>query len=136
MSERLPGPIERLLGATNDHDIDAVVACFKDDYVNETPAHPGRGFRGSDQVRRNWDQIFAGVPDLRAEVGAFALNENLVWSEWELRGTRPDGSQHLMAGVIVFALDGDSISSARFYLEPVELTSGTVDDAVRAQVVR
>lgn len=136
MSQRLPAPIERLLRATNDHDIDALVGCFSDDYVNETPTHPQRGFRGSDQVRRNWEQIFAGVPNVRAEILAFATNENVVWSEWEMRGTRRDGSQHLMAGVIVFGVDGDNISSARFYLEPVELTSGTVDDAVRAQVVR
>lgn len=136
MSHQLPRPIERLVRATNEHDVDALVACFRDDYVNETPAHPKRGFKGRDQVRRNWEQIFAAVPDLVADVLAFATNENMVWSEWTMRGTRRDGTQHLMAGVVVFGLNGDDIVSARFYLEPVELASGTVDDAVRAQVVR
>ena len=38
--------LQRLLVALNAHDLDALVACFADDYVNETPAHPRRGFRG------------------------------------------------------------------------------------------
>lgn len=54
--------VERLVHATNDHDIDALVACFAEDYENETPVHPARSFRGRDQVRRNWEQIFAFVP--------------------------------------------------------------------------
>ena len=58
--------VERLVAATNAHDLDALVACFDEDYENETPVHPGRGFRGRDQVRTNWEQIFAFVPDVRA----------------------------------------------------------------------
>ena len=56
--------VDRLLQATNDHDLEALVACFADDYENETPVHPARGFRGREQVRRNWEQIFAHVPDV------------------------------------------------------------------------
>jgi hypothetical protein len=51
-----------------------------------------------------------------------------------MTGTRPDGSAHEMRGVIIFGVDGDLISTARFYLEPVERQSGTVDDAVRRAV--
>ena len=53
----------RLAAATTAHDIEALVACFGADYINETPAHPARGFLGADQVRRNWTQLFAGIPD-------------------------------------------------------------------------
>ena len=60
--------VERLVKATNDHDVDAVAACFAEDYENATPVHPARSFRGRDQVRKNWEQIFAFVPDIRAEV--------------------------------------------------------------------
>ena len=38
--------VDRLVQATNDHDLEALVDCFAVDYVNETPAHPARGFRG------------------------------------------------------------------------------------------
>jgi hypothetical protein len=39
-----------------------------------------------------------------------------------------------MAGVIIFGVEGDHIVSARFYLEPVEVSSGDVDAAVRRVV--
>ena len=60
--------VGRLLQATNDHDIEALVACFAEEYRNETPAHPARCFSGRGQVRRNWEQIFGFVADLHAEV--------------------------------------------------------------------
>jgi ketosteroid isomerase-like protein len=128
--------VQRLLKATNDHDLEALVACFADDYENETPVHPARRFRGSTQVRRNWEQIFAFVPDLRAEVARTAVDGDVVWTEWEMTGTRRDGSAHCMRGVVIFGVYGDVARWARFYLEPVDLSAGTVDDAVREHVVR
>jgi len=128
--------IDRLLRAINDHDLGALVACFAADYENQTPAHPARGFRGHAQVRRNWEQIFAFVPDLRAEVTRSAVAGQVIWTEWEMTGTRRDGSAHCMRGVVILGV-GDGVAQwARFYLEPVELGDTTVDDAVREQVVR
>ena len=128
--------LDRLQRATNDHDLDALVACFASDYENETPAHPERGFGGRDQVRRNWEQIFEFVPDVRAEVVAATTDDAVVWSQWDMRGTRRDGSRHHLVGVIIFELDGDTARRATFFLEPVDASSGSVDDAVRSQVVR
>jgi ketosteroid isomerase-like protein len=129
--------VDRLLKATNDHDLDAIEACFAVDYENETPVHPGRGFRGRDQVRRNWEQILSFVPDLRADVLACATDGATAWTEWTMTGTRRDGTAHRMRGVVVFHVDGGVATSARFYLEPVDqLDVSTVDDAVRDQVVR
>src|SRR6266699_4941259 len=79
--------VERLLAAINAHDLEAMVACFAEDFVNEWPAHPQRGFRGSQQVRRNWSQIFAGVPDLRARLPRIAVDGDTVWTEWDMVGT-------------------------------------------------
>ncbi|HVE17534.1 MAG TPA: nuclear transport factor 2 family protein, partial [Ilumatobacteraceae bacterium] len=93
----------------------------------ETPAHPERGFTGSEQVRKNWQQIFAMIPDLSAEVLRCAVEGDTVWSEWEHRGTRPDGSRHVMRGVVIFGVDAGVAAWARFYLEPVELGGGDVD---------
>lgn len=130
--------VDRLVAATNAHDLGGVVACFADDYANETPVHPGRSFVGRDQVGRNWAQIFAFVPDIHAEVLAQAVDGETIWTEWEMTGTRRDGTGHHMRGVILFgvALGSDVAQWARFYLEPVDATAGTVDDAVRQQVVR
>ena len=126
--------IDRLLKATNDHDLDALIDCFASDYVNETPVHPLRGFTGSEQVRLNWRQIFAAVPDLMAEVTAGAEQGGGAWTEWQMSGTRGDGTPHLMRGVIIFTVLDDRISAARFYLEPVETSTGDVNTAVRAQL--
>jgi hypothetical protein len=126
--------IDRLVQATNDHDLAALVACFADDYVNETPAHPRRGFGGRDQVHRNWSQIFAGVPDIAASVVRRSVDGDTVWTEWDISGTRPDGAAFAMRGVVIFGIVGDTISTARFYLEPVEESSGNVDDHTRRVV--
>jgi ketosteroid isomerase-like protein len=135
MSDPNPIPLlGSLLKAVNDHDLDGIVACFTPDYRNETPAHPTRGFTGQDQVRRNWQQILAAVRDLHAEVLGYAEDGPRVWSEWEHRGTRPDGSRHLMRGVVVFEVRDDRAAAARFYLEPVDDDGGHVDEAVRRQV--
>jgi ketosteroid isomerase-like protein len=126
--------LRRLQDATNAHDIEAIVACFAPDYRNETPVHPARGFIGREQVRRNWTQILTAVPDLSADVVASAVSENVVWSEWEHRGTRPDGTTHLMRGVIIFTVGDGVITSARFFLEPVDEGDTGVDAAVLRQV--
>jgi hypothetical protein len=125
--EQNPGAvIDRLMRATNDHDIEALVACFNDGYVNETPVHPSRGFTGSEQVRRNWMQIFGGVPDIKAQLLRRSVEDDRVWAELEMAGTRRDGGPFLMRGVIIFEVVNDGVGSARFYLEPVEEVSGDV----------
>ena len=128
--------VDQLLSATNAHDVDGVVACFAEDYENETPTHPARSFRGREQVRSNWEQIFAFVPDLHAEVRASVIDDETAWTEWEMRGTRRDGTAHHMRGVVVFGVRDGVAHRARFFLEPVDEGAGTVKDAVREQVVR
>lgn len=123
--------VDRLLAATNAHDLDGLVDCFAPEYVNETPAHPLRGFTGRDQVRRNWTAIFASVPDITARVTSSVVDGDDAWTEWEMSGTRRDGAPHAMAGVIIFGVRDQHIASARFYLEPVEQTGGDVNAAVQ-----
>jgi|SRR5215217_6098466 len=122
--------LERLRNAVDDHDIEAVVACFAPDYRNETPAHPARGFAGQEQVRTNWTRIFAGMPDVRACVLRSAVDDHVVWSEWELDGHLPDGRRQLLRGVIIFGVEADRFAWARFYLEPVDAGQDGVDAAV------
>ena len=126
--------LERLAGAVNDHDLDALVGCFAPGYRNETPAHPAQGFTGRDQVRRNWEQIFAFVPDITARVLRSCADAGVVWSEWEMAGTRRDHSVHQMAGVIVFGVRDGQFSWARFYLEPVQAGGPDVNEAVGRQI--
>ncbi|MEP7090693.1 MAG: nuclear transport factor 2 family protein [Nocardioidaceae bacterium] len=125
-----------LRDATNTRSVAEVAGCFADDYVNQTPAHPGRGFIGKDQVRRNWTQIFAAVPDHTATLIASAQDGDTVWTEWEMRGTRADGSSHRMCGPIVFTVHDGLATAARFYLEPVDDTQGGDDVDADAAATR
>lgn len=123
--------INRLLEATNKHNLEALTECFSAGYINETPAHPLRGFTGRDQVRSNWEQLFAAVPNIRVTMLDHSVSGNRVWTELSLRGERRDGVTHELTGVIIFQVDDDAlISGARFFLEPVERHSGDINDAI------
>ena len=132
--------VARLCRATNDHDLDGVVACFARDYRNETPAHPERGFTGREQVRRNWARILGSVPDLVAVLVRWAVGpEGAQWAEWDWQGTRTDGHAVHLRGVTVLGPVADGpghevATWARFYMEPVEETGDDVDAAVGARV--
>lgn len=126
----LPSFLERLSAATNAHDIEGIADCFADDYVNQTPCHPARGFKGREQVRRNWSTILAAVPDHVADVVAWVEDGPRLWTEWEMRGTRRDGVPHLMRGVMVFTVRDGLATHLRFFLEPVDDATVDMDQAV------
>ena len=130
---REPGAalLDRLVAAASGRDPDAMVGCFAPDYRNETPAHPAQGFTGRDQVRRNWEQIFAVMPDITARVLRSACDGDVAWSEWHMAGTRPDGVAMQMAGVVIFGVRGGQFSWARWYLEPVQAGGPDVNPALR-----
>lgn len=131
MDTQPPEVLDRLLAAINAHELEAMVSCFAEDYTNETPVHPPRGFGGRDQVRTNWSRIFAAVPNIEARVVRSSVDRDTLWTEWEMAGDRADGARFLMRGVVIFGVAGGTIASARFYLEPVEDASGDVDAHTR-----
>ena len=123
--------IAALTEAMTAHDLDAFVGAFADDYDSRQPVHPDRAFRGSDQVRANWSQMFKGVPDFRADLVATAVEGDCVWSEWRWHGTHADGSRLDIAGVIIFGVRAGRIAWARLYVEPVEQEGKGIEEAVR-----
>ncbi|MEO6577985.1 MAG: nuclear transport factor 2 family protein [Candidatus Limnocylindria bacterium] len=125
--------VERLCRVTNEHDLQGVGACFATDYRLEMPTHPGRDFVRREQVLQNLGQIFAGVPDISVEA-RYIADGDTAWSGWEMRGTRRDGSRHLMRGAIIFRDRDGEFSAARFYVEPVEQVSVGVDEMIQQTV--
>jgi ketosteroid isomerase-like protein len=125
--------MNRLLAAMNGHDIDAFVDCFSPEYRSEQPAHPSRAFRGSDQVRENWQSVFAGVPDFRAEliVSSEAGDGDVEIGEWRWSGTHVDGSPFAMRGVTVMGIDEGRVAWGRMYMELVDRDDGDIDQMVR-----
>ena len=128
----MAGMMHRLLSAMNAHDLDAFVACFAADYESQQPAHPARAFQGSDQVRKNWEGVFAGVPDFAAElVLSAATEEDVEVGEWRWEGTYTDGSPFGMRGVIVAGVHRDQIAWGRLYMEPIEQSGANIDEMVQ-----
>ena len=123
--------LERLCNAMNQHDLEGFVACFDPDYQSEQPAHPGRGFAGRDQVRKNWATMFEGMPDFHAELLGWAERGDVVWAEWRWRGTRRDGVTLDMRGVTVFGVRDGRIAWGRLYMEESEVAGANIDETVQ-----
>ena len=69
-AERHVEVLERVLDAFNRHDLDAIMACFAEDCVLESPRGPdpwGHRFVGQDEVRRGLAARFDGIPNVRYE---------------------------------------------------------------------
>jgi ketosteroid isomerase-like protein len=114
----MPPVIRRLLTAMNEHDLEGFLDCYDPGYVSEQPLHPDAGFRGTDRIRENWSWKLRDGSDFSAEVVAFAVDGDTVWTEWRWNGTRKDGSVLDDRGVVVYGVGGDRITSARLYIEP------------------
>jgi ketosteroid isomerase-like protein len=126
--------IERMRDAINMHDLDALAACFAPDYASEFPAHPDRAFRGTDPMRRNWTQIFAGAPDIAATLLRCTADGETIWAEWEWCGTRAGGMPFAMRGVTIQGVRDDRIIWARLYMEPVQEGGTGNAEAIRAGI--
>jgi limonene-1,2-epoxide hydrolase len=122
--------LARLVEATNDHDLEAMLECFKPDYRSEQPAHPARAFEGIDQVRKNWSSLMESVPDIHWDVIRTATDETTAWMEARLTGTRPDGSKLDEIGVVILGISSGHIGWGRLYLSDVDSEGDDIDATV------
>ena len=79
---------------------------------------------------RTGPEVFAGVPDFRAELLRSAQEDDTGWAEWHWHGTRTDGTRLDMRGVTIFGIRDDRIAWGRLYMEDVQAGQG-IDQAVR-----
>jgi hypothetical protein len=128
--------LARLVEATNDHDLEAMLECFKPDYRSEQPAHPARAFQGIDQVRKNWSSLMESVPDIHWDVIRTATDETTAWMEARLTGTRPDGTELDEIGVVILGISGGHIGWGRLYLSDIEAEGADIDETVGRMVGR
>ena len=126
--------LERLERAMADHDVDALVGCFAEDYRSEQPAHPGRAFEGQQRVRQNWSAMFAAIADFRARLLRSAIVGDVIWSEWHWTGTPRQGPPLDDIGVALFGVREGRISWARLYIEPVEREGGDIEEQIRGRL--
>ena len=124
--------IERLAEAMNRHDLDAAVGLMHQDYRSEQPAHPGRAFVGREQMRANWEAMFAGIPDLQVQILGSVQDGATTWAEWRWWGTRSDGVPVDVRGVTLFEIQDGAIVAGRLYMEDVEAEPTGIDEAVHS----
>ena len=122
--------IDRLVMAMNAHHLDAVTALIHENYRSVQPAHPSRAFVGRDQMRANWEAMFAGIPDFHAEIRRSVQDDDTTWTEWRWSGTRGDGQAFAMRGVTLFEITGGQIVAGRLYMEDVERDVTGIEQAV------
>ena len=108
---------ERMIQATNRHDLEAMVALFAPDYRSEQPFHPERNFVGSAGVRKNWSFFFTTIPDIQIEILGEVEEGDTVWAELHYHGTQTDGKKHAVRGVTLQSNQADQISWTRLYME-------------------
>ena len=128
--------LARLVEATNDHDLEAMLECFKPDYRSEQPAHPSRAFEGVEQVRKNWSALMESVPDIHWQVLRVATDETTAWMEARLTGTKADGTRLDEIGVVILGISGGHIGWGRLYLTTVEPEGADIDETVRRMAGR
>jgi limonene-1,2-epoxide hydrolase len=127
----MTGVIDRLAVAMNAHDLDAAAGFFRADYRSEQPAHPGRAFTGRAQMRANWEAMFAGIPDFRAEICRSVQDGDTTWTEWRWAGTRSDGQAFAVRGVTLFEVTDGQIAAGRLYMEDVEREFTGIEQTVQ-----
>ncbi len=117
--------VERLRDALNAHDVEAMVACFHEDYRSEQPMYPDRAFMGAAQVRKNWTALFGAYPDFTATLLRSVRDGDEVWTEWEFGGSID------AVCVIIMGVRDDRIAWARLYMQTVDRGGETIDEAVQ-----
>jgi len=123
--------IDRLTAAQNAHDLEAMLACFHEDYRSEQPLFPARTFRGIQQVRANWSALLDGVPDFQAEISRSAVDGDTLFVEIHWTGTKADGTPLDERGVIIMGIRDDRIAWGRLYADEVEREGADIDAVVR-----
>jgi ketosteroid isomerase-like protein len=122
--------IDRLTAAQNAHDLDAMVACFHEDYRSEQPMYPARSFQGIDQVRKNWSALLQSIPDFHSEIVLSAVEDDTVFVEVHWTGTKADGSPLEERGVLVMGIRGERIAWGRLYAEEVQREGEDINEVV------
>jgi ketosteroid isomerase-like protein len=123
--------MDRLTAAQNAHDLEAMLACFHEDYRSEQPLFPARAFEGIQQVRANWSALLEGVPDFEAEISRSAVDGDTVFVEIHWTGTKADGTPLDERGVIIMGIRDDRIAWGRLYADEVEREGAAIDAVVR-----
>jgi hypothetical protein len=111
---------ERMIQATNRHNLDTMVAYFASDVRSEQPFHPERNFTGQAGVRKNWSFFFNTVPDMQVDILNEIAGEDTVWAELHYHGIQTDGMKFSVGGVTIMGIQANQISWVKLYIETLQ----------------
>jgi limonene-1,2-epoxide hydrolase len=123
--------LDKLTAAQNAHKLEAMLACFHEEYRSEQPLFPARTFQGVDQVRANWSAVLEGIPDFHAQILRSAVDGDTIFLEIHWTGTRANGTPLDERGVLIMGIREDRIGWGRLYVDDVEHEGADIDAAVR-----
>ncbi len=115
--------LQRMVDASNAHDLDAVMSFFTNDPVLELPRGPhpwGQRFEGPEEVRAGLASRFAGIPDVHYGDDRHWVSGNRGCSEWLLTGTTVQGVRLEVRGCDLWEFEGDKIARKDSYWKLVE----------------
>lgn len=97
--------LEQVLDAFNRHDLDAIMQCFAEDAVLESPRGAdawGTRYVGKAAVREGLAGRFAGIPDVHYGEDRHMVCGDRGVSEWLLTGTSTTGERIEVRGCDLF----------------------------------
>ena len=116
--------LQAVLDAFNRHDLDGIMAFFREDAIFESPrgAEPwGTRFVGVAAVRAGLAKRFEGIPDVHYGDDSHFLSADgrRGVSEWTLTGTTTDGERLEVRGCDLWAFEDGRIARKDSYWKRV-----------------
>ena len=114
--------LRTMLKAYNDHDADAVAACFTEDAIYEAPFGPGPSggmFVGREAIRETVTARFTKSPDVHWEEEAHFRSDDRGASSWTVTWTELDGSRVALRGCDLFTLRGELLTRKDSFFKTV-----------------
>jgi len=110
--------LQSFADAFNAHDVSAIMSHMTDDCVFEASAGPdvnGQIFRGQQEVRKAFEEVFATFPDAQWRSPKHFVSGNRGFSEWTFTGTKTDGTKIEVTGCDLFTFNDGKIAIKNSY---------------------
>jgi len=110
--------VSEFLAAFNRRDVDGIMALMSDDciYESPSPAPDGTQLIGQQAVRKAWEQLFQGRPDVVFDGEETFIAGDRAVARWIMRWTA-DGKEQHVRGLDIFRVEGGKITNKLAYLK-------------------
>jgi ketosteroid isomerase-like protein len=113
MSDRARNIVEGLAAAWSSGDVEKILSFFTDDGVFEDVCN-GVVFHGQEELKANFNDVLAAVPDLRLKIETLVATGNQLGCEWVETGMR-NGRRFSLRGASIAELEGNKVRRESMY---------------------